>query len=56
MLHSHENFEQVIYVQSGQGVFVVEGDEILVGPGSAVYISPGARYPRTSGLNPKEPL
>ena len=49
-LHSHENIEQVIYVQSGQGVFVVDGDEAFVGPGSAVYIPPGARHQmRNSG-------
>ena len=42
--HSHENVEQVLYVQSGQGVFGVEGDEVMVGPGFAVFIPPGARH------------
>ena len=49
-LHSHNNLEQVIYVQSGHGVCVVDGDEAVVGPGSAVYIPPGAKHQlRNSG-------
>ena len=49
-LHSHQNFEQVIYILSGCGVYVVDGDEVAVGPGCAVYVPPGAKHQmRNSG-------
>ncbi|MDA0335608.1 MAG: cupin domain-containing protein [bacterium] len=50
-LHSHENCEQVLYVQSGQGVFGVDGDEVMVGPGFAAFIPPGARHQLSSTGN-----
>ena len=49
--HSHENVEQVLYVQSGQGVFGVEGDEVMVGPGFAVFIPPGTRHQMSNSGN-----
>ena len=48
--HSHQNFEQVIYVLSGHGIYVVDGDEAVVGPGCAVYVPPEAKHQmRNSG-------
>ena len=42
--HRHENCEQVLYVQSGQGVFVADGDEVMFGAGFAVFIPPGVQH------------
>ena len=42
--HRHENCEQVLYVQSGKGVFVADGDEVMVGAGFAVFIPPGVQH------------
>ena len=44
MRHSHANCEQVLYVQSGRGVFVVAGDEVMVGSGFAAFIPPGVQH------------
>jgi quercetin dioxygenase-like cupin family protein len=44
MPHSHADCEQVLYVQSGRGVFAAAGDEVMVGSGFAAFIPPGVQH------------